>query len=91
MGPGADYVNNSDEKTTVGGANGGLTLDAGASVVTNGSFVLGKEIGNKVGTSASPESGTLNGTISAGSIDFGSYENASNQDTITFEGGSTGK
>ena len=90
MGPGADYVNNSDEKTTVGGANGGLTLDAGASVVTNGSFVLGKEIGNKVGTSASPESGTLNGTISAGSIDFGSYENASNQDTITFEGGSTG-
>lgn len=90
MGPGADYVNNSDEKTTVGGANGGLTLDAGASVVTNGSFVLGEEIGNKVGTSASPESGTLNGTISAGSIDFGSYENASNQDTITFEGGSTG-
>ena len=90
MGPGADYVNNSDEQTTVGGANGGLTLDAGASVVTNGSFVLGEEIGNKVGTSASPESGTLNGTISAGSIDFGSYENASNQDTITFEGGSTG-
>lgn len=90
MGPGADYVNNSDEKTTVGGANGGLTLDAGASVVTNGSFVLGEEIGNKVGTSASPESGTLNGTISAGSIDFGSYENATNQDTITFEGGSTG-
>lgn len=87
MGPGADYVNNSDEQTTVGG---GLTLDAGASVVTNGSFVLGEEIGNKVGTSASPESGTLNGTISAGSIDFGSYENASNQDTITFEGGSTG-
>ncbi len=90
LGPGADYVNNSDEQTTVGGANGGLTLDAGASVVTNGSFVLGEEIGNKVGTSASPESGTLNGTISAGSIDFGSYENASNQDTITFEGGSTG-
>lgn len=90
MGPGADYVNNSDEKTIVGGANGGFTLDAGASVVTNGSFVLGEEIGNKVGTSASPESGTLNGTISAGSIDFGSYENASNQDTITFEGGSTG-
>ena len=90
MGPGADYVNNSDEQTTVGGANGGLTLDAGASVVTNGSFVLGEGIGNKVGTSESPESGTLNGTISAGSIDFGSYENASNQDTITFEGGSTG-
>lgn len=87
MGPGADYVNNSDGQTTVGG---GLTLDAGASVVTNGSFVLGEGIGNKVGTSASPESGTLNGTISAGSIDFGSYENASNQDTITFEGGSTG-
>lgn len=83
MGPGADYVNNSDEQTTVGG---GLTLDAGASVVTNGSFVLGEGIGNKVGTSASPESGTLNGTISAGSIDFDSYENAS----ITFEGGSTG-
>lgn len=74
----------------VGGANGGLTLDAGASVVTNGSFVLGEGIGNKVGTSESPESGTLNGTISAGSIDFGSYENASDQDTITFEGGSTG-
>ena len=90
MGPGADYVNNSDEQTTVGGANGGLTLDAGASVVTNGSFVLGEEIGNKVGTSASPESGTLNGTISAGSIDFDSYENASNRNTITFEGGSTG-
>lgn len=88
MGPGADYVNNSDEQTTVGGANGGLTLDAGASVVTNGSFVLGEGIGNKVGTSKSP--GTLNGTISAGSIDFGSYENASNQDPITFEGGSTG-
>lgn len=87
MGPGADYVNNSDEQTTVGG---GLTLDAGASVVTNGSFVLGEGIGNKVGTSASPESGTLNGTISAGSIDFGSYQNTSNQDTITFEGGSTG-
>lgn len=90
LGPGADYVNNSDEQTVVGGANGGFTLDAGASVVTNGSFVLGEGIGNKVGTSASPESGTLNGTISAGSIDFGSYENASNQDTITFEGGSTG-
>lgn len=90
MGPGADYVNNSDEQTTVGGANGGLTLDAGASVVTNGSFVLGKEIGNKVGTSTDPDSGTLNGTISAGSIDFDSYENASNRNTITFEGGSTG-
>lgn len=90
MGPGADYVNNSDEQTTVGGANGGFTLDAGASVVTNGSFVLGEGIGNKVGTSESPESGTLKGTISAGSIDFGSYGNASNQDPITFEGGSTG-
>lgn len=91
MGPGANYVNNSDKATTVGGKDGGFTLDAGSSVTTNGAFAFGEEIGDKVGTSNATTSGKLNGTITAGSIDFGAYENTGNGNTITFAGGTTGE
>lgn len=87
MGAGANYVNNSDKATTVGGKDGGFTLDVGASVTTNGAFAFGEGIGNQVGTSDAETSGTLNGTITAGSIDFSEYKDENTGNTITFAGG----
>ena len=93
---GGDYVNdNADSVTTV---KDHLWLDAGSSIDTKGEFVLGATeggqllVGNTSDTAGgSTSSGVLNGTISAGSIDFGAYENTGNGNTITFAGDTTGE
>ena len=85
--PDASFVNNSTETTTV---DSGLVLDSGASITTNGSFVLGDNIGDKVGTSGNTTSGILNGSITAGDIDFSKYVNDTNGNTVTFAGVTSG-
>lgn len=88
---GGDYVNdNADSVTTV---KDHLWLDAGSSIDTKGEFVLGATeggqllVGNTSDTAGgSTSSGVLNGTITAGSIDFSKYTNEGSNNTITFAG-----